>query len=253
MKKMKQYIELYSISGISEIYCDASDSQTEQSEGVPERVETDEIIATEKIIDSPPAFPATPVNKDNANIEGILAQNKISYANCAKCMLHQNRKHFVYGEGNPNAKMMIIGEGPGEEENKQGKPFVGRAGQLLTRMLAAINIAREDVYITNIVKCQPPGNRNPQKEEVDACIPYLKEQIKLIKPQILFLLGKVAAETLLGTNDLMKVMRTQKFSYEGIDTYVSYHPAALLRNPSFKKLSWIDLQALQKVYDNLSG
>jgi DNA polymerase len=143
---------------------------------------------------------------------------------------------------------MIIGEGPGADEDRLGKVFVGRSGQLLTKMLSAIKLTREDVYIANIVKCRPPENRNPLPEEKSACLPYLEEQISIIQPELILILGKVAAVTLLEIDQTLKAFREKTYNFRGTKTYVSYHPSALLRNPSWKKLAWIDLQKLQKDY-----
>ena len=137
------------------------------------------------------------------NAENLLRELKEKYKNCRKCVLSENRIKFVYGEGNSHAKLMLIGEAPGADENVTGKPFVGRAGKLLTKMLAAIQLKREDVYITNVVKCRPPNNRNPLPNEVSACSPYLEEQISIIKPQLILLLGKVAAVSLLKMNNTL--------------------------------------------------
>ena len=170
------------------------------------------------------------------------------YKNCTNCILHEKRTNFCYGNGNADAKLMIIGEGPGADEDKLGKVFVGRSGQLLTKMLSAIKLSREDVYIANIVKCRPPENRNPLPEEKSACLPYLDEQISVIQPELILMLGKVAAVTLLEIDQTLKAFREKTYNFRGIKTYVSYHPSALLRNPSWKKLAWIDLQKLQKDY-----
>ncbi len=180
-----------------------------------------------------------------------LASLEEKYKNCTKCPLSQGRIKFVYGEGSSTAKLMLIGEGPGAEENKTGKPFVGSAGQLLTKMLNAININRKDVYIANIVKCRPPGNRNPLPSEISACIKYLEEQIEIIQPKILLLMGKVAAQTLLKNGYNMTELRSKEFKYRGIQTFVSYHPAALLYHPQWKKPAWIDLQKIQKIYQKI--
>ena len=150
--------------------------------------------------------------------------------------------------GNDDAKLMIIGEGPGADEDRMGEVFVGRSGQLLTKMLSAINLSRDEVYIANIVKCRPPGNRNPLPEEKSECLPYLEEQISIIQPEFILMLGKVAAVTLLEIDQTLKAFRQQTHNFRGIKTYVSYHPSALLRNPSWKKFAWIDLQNLQKDY-----
>ncbi len=173
------------------------------------------------------------------------------YENCSKCVLAENRIKFVYGEGSSSAKLMLIGEGPGADENVTGKPFVGRAGQLLTKMLQAINIEREEVYITNVVKCRPPNNRNPHPEEIEACSPYLQEQIEIIKPHLLLLLGRVASDALLKQNKSLSKYRESTHIYQGIKTYVTYHPSALLRNPGWKKYAWIDLQKLRDDYTAL--
>ena len=176
---------------------------------------------------------------------------KKKYSTCSKCELSKTRNKFVYGNGNTNAKLMLIGEGPGAEEDKTGNVFVGRAGQLLTKMLNAINLDRKDIYITNIVKCRPPGNRNPLPEEKNACIGYLYEQIAIIKPKLILLLGKVAASTLLEQDKTLSAFRENTYIIKNIKTYVSYHPSALLRNPNWKKFAWIDLQKLQKDYEKM--
>ncbi|MBN1326880.1 MAG: uracil-DNA glycosylase [Candidatus Cloacimonetes bacterium] len=180
-----------------------------------------------------------------------LAELEEAFRNCTKCELHQERDKFVYGEGNPQARMVLIGEGPGAEENATGKPFIGKAGQLLTKMLQAINIERDDVYITNVVKCRPPNNRNPLSSEVQSCLPYLDEQLEIISPQLLLLLGRVAAESLLELDQPLKSYRGQTHEYKGITTYVTYHPSALLRNPAWKKFAWVDLQKVRDHYQQL--
>lgn len=176
---------------------------------------------------------------------------KEKYSNCQNCELWKERSKFCYGNGSATAKLMLIGEGPGADEDRSGNVFVGRAGQLLTRMLQAIHLPREEVYITNIVKCRPPGNRNPLPEERKACLPYLMEQIEIIRPKLLLLLGKVAAETLLEKNGTMDYFRSDTHLVGKIKTYVTYHPSALLRNESWKKPAWIDLQKLKKDYDSI--
>lgn len=168
---------------------------------------------------------------------------------CTKCRLHQGRNKFVFGTGNPKADVLVIGEGPGAEEDKQGLPFVGRAGKLLTDMLKAIKFEREEVYIGNIVKCRPPDNRTPMPDEMDTCIPYLKKQVELINPKLILCLGLTAAKGLLKKKESLGQLRKSIFEYEGAKVIVSYHPAALLRNPHWKKDSWEDLKKLRKMYD----
>jgi uracil-DNA glycosylase len=170
---------------------------------------------------------------------------------CVKCPLGHTRTKFVFGTGNPAATLMVIGEAPGADEDAQGEPFVGRAGQLLNKILEAIGFKREDVYICNILKCRPPGNRKPLGEEVDLCIPYLRKQIALVKPRVILALGLTAAENLLSTTESLGRLRGKVMQYEGTPLMVTYHPAALLRNPNWKRPTWEDVQALRKLHDEL--
>lgn len=171
---------------------------------------------------------------------------------CTKCILHKNRTNFVFGSGNPKADVMVIGEGPGAEEDKQGLPFVGRAGMLLTDILKAIKFQRDEVYIANIVKCRPPDNRTPSQEEMDTCIPYLKKQIELINPKLILCLGLTAAKGLLGKKDSLTSLRGKVFDYQNsIKVMVTFHPAALLRNPNWKRDCWQDVQIFRKLYDEI--
>ena len=170
---------------------------------------------------------------------------------CKKCDLHKGRNKFVFGVGNPKADVMLIGEGPGAEEDKQGEPFVGRAGQLLNDILKAINFTRQEVYIANVVKCRPPGNRTPLPEEMEACMPYLSKQIELIKPKLILCLGLVAASGLLKKKDSLGRLRGKIFEFNSTKVMVTYHPAALLRNPNFKRDCWEDVKAFKKLYDEI--
>ncbi len=172
-------------------------------------------------------------------------------SNCDRCKLASTRNKFVFGEGNSNADLMLIGEGPGAEEDAQGIPFVGKAGKLLNDILKAINFKREEVYIANIVKCRPPNNRNPLPEEIAACIPYLHKQIEFINPKIILCLGLVAATSLLETKNSLTKMRGNEYDLNGRIVMVTYHPAALLRNPGWKRGCWEDVQKLRKLYDSL--
>ena len=159
----------------------------------------------------------------------------------------------MFGVGDPNAGVMLIGEAPGADEDARGEPFVGRAGKLLNDILKAINFEREEVYIANIIKCRPPGNRNPLPEEMEKCIPYLYKQIELIKPKIILCLGLVAASELLKTKLSLGRLRGSVFEYGNIKVMVTYHPAALLRNPQWKKGCWEDVQKFRKLYDELNN
>ena len=175
--------------------------------------------------------------------------NKIN--TCQLCGLSETRNKFVFGEGNPNADLMLIGEAPGAEEDKSGIPFVGRAGKLLNDILIAIGFKREDVFIANILKCRPPNNRDPLPSEREVCKPYLYKQIDLIKPKVILCLGKVAANVLLNNDESLTKMRANVHEINGIKTMVTYHPAALLRNPNWKRPTWEDVQKVKKIYDEL--
>lgn len=176
-----------------------------------------------------------------------VLENKIN--GCLECPLGKSRTKFVFGTGNPNADILLIGEAPGRDEDLQGEPFVGRAGQLLTKILQAINFEREDVYIANILKCRPPNNRRPEKNEVETCEPYLQKQIELIDPQFILALGLTAIDSLLKKKHRMGDIRGSIMDYRGRKMMVTYHPAALLRNPQWKKKTWEDVQKLRKMYD----
>jgi DNA polymerase len=182
---------------------------------------------------------ATEVDRLNSMING-----------CLKCPLGKTRNKFVFGSGNPDADIMIIGEAPGKEEDQHGLPFVGKAGQLLTKILEAIKLSRDDVYIANIIKCRPPNNRRPTAEEVAECEPYLQKQIDLIKPKFILSLGLTSIDTLLKKKHKMADTRGKMLKYHGIDLLVTYHPAALLRNPHWKKKTWEDVKMLRKLYDD---
>jgi DNA polymerase len=183
----------------------------------------------------------------NIDKNKLLNNIKDLVDSCRRCKLHLMRKNTVFGEGNPDADVMVIGEAPGAQEDIQGRPFVGEAGQLLTRMLKSIDVSRETVYITNVVKCRPENNRNPYQNEIDACNMYLRLQIRIINPKILLCMGNFAAKTLLKTTHGITKLRGRFFKYNNsIKLLPTYHPAALLYHPDLKKDAWYDLQMLQK-------
>jgi len=161
---------------------------------------------------------------------------------CTRCKLHRARTHIVFGEGNPRAELVFVGEGPGEEEDRQGLPFVGRAGQLLNQIIQAMGLKRQAVYICNVVKCRPPGNRTPERDEIETCLPFLERQLAVIRPRVIVCLGSVAAQALLRLHRPMNELRGQWFDYNGMRLLVTYHPAYLLRNPAAKRYVWGDLQ-----------
>jgi len=167
---------------------------------------------------------------------------------CRRCRLAQERNHIVFGDGNLRAKLIFVGEGPGFDEDRQGKPFVGAAGQLLTRIIEAIKLTRGQVYICNIIKCRPPKNRNPEPDEIDSCYPFLERQIASIQPDLICALGTFAAQTLLKTATPISKLRGRFHEYKGIKVLPTYHPAYLLRNPDMKRAVWEDMKLLMKEY-----
>ncbi|MGH7889622.1 MAG: uracil-DNA glycosylase [Thermodesulfobacteriota bacterium] len=175
-----------------------------------------------------------------------LEEIREEIGDCTRCKLHKGRTNLVFGEGNPKARLVFVGEGPGEEEDKQGRPFVGRAGQLLTKIIAAMGLKREDVYICNVVKCRPPGNRVPEPDEAGTCEQFLMKQLRSIEPQVVVCLGSTAAQSLFKTKGKLGDLRGKFHTYGRSKLLVTYHPAALLRNPGFKKPLWDDMQIVMK-------
>ena len=165
---------------------------------------------------------------------------------CTRCALHKGRNKLVFADGDPNARLMFVGEGPGADEDAQGLPFVGRAGQLLNNMITAMGLKREEVYICNVVKCRPPGNRTPEPEEANTCVPFLFRQIDVVRPQVIVALGATAATYLLGNRQPLAGLRGRVHSFRGTQLIVTYHPAYLLRDPRQKKEAWADLQIAMK-------
>ncbi|MFC1829668.1 uracil-DNA glycosylase [Thermodesulfobacteriota bacterium] len=175
-----------------------------------------------------------------------LEDIRIDLGDCQRCRLCKGRKNIVFGEGDASARLVFVGEGPGYDEDQQGEPFVGAAGRLLTRIITAIELSRSQVYICNIVKCRPPGNRNPAEDEVAACLPFLNRQIASIAPDFICALGAVAARTLLDVQDPISKLRGRFHDYNGIPVLPTYHPAYLLRNPDRKRDVWEDMKVLMK-------
>ncbi|GBC60160.1 hypothetical protein DENIS_1105 [Desulfonema ishimotonii] len=175
-----------------------------------------------------------------------LEQIRADLGDCRRCRLCERRTHIVFGAGNPGARLVFVGEGPGYEEDRSGQPFVGQAGQLLTKIIAAIRMTRESVYICNVIKCRPPGNRNPNPYEVGACFPFLARQLAAIRPAFICALGKFAAQTLLGTDLPISRLRGRFHTYRGIPVMPTFHPAYLLRNPERKREVWEDMKQLMR-------
>jgi DNA polymerase len=182
-----------------------------------------------------------------------LAVLKEEVLPCTACSLHESRHTTVFGAGNPDAEVVFIGEAPGRDEDLQGEPFVGKSGQLLTKIMGAIGYSREDVFICNILKCRPPNNRDPQSDEVASCEPHLKRQLAILDPKVICCLGRVAAQTLLGTDASLGRLRETVHFYEGIPVMATYHPAALLRNPGWKRDTWNDVRKMRALVDALNG
>jgi len=192
------------------------------------------------------------------NKESVMALLREEIGDCRRCKLSQKRKHIMFGEGNHNARLMFIGEAPGREEDVQARPFVGEAGMLLTRLIEKMGLKREDVYIANIVKCRPPMNRDPEKDEIQQCREFLERQIDIIRPDIIMSLGRIAASTLMG-NERLKItaIRGKIFDYRGTPLVPTFHPAYLMRNPKDKWLTWSDaqkvLERLERVTQDQGG
>jgi len=201
----------------------------------------------EAIHESPPPYGmANRSSSDPQRLEEIRSE----LGDCRRCKLHRTRRTIVFGEGNQKARLMLIGEGPGNDEDVQGRPFVGKAGQLLTKILQAIDIERGEAYIANIIKCRPPQNRNPEPDEIENCYPFLLKQIHAIRPRIICALGTFSAQTLLKTDVKITALRGEVYDFSGIQLFPTYHPAYLLRNPEKKREVWEDMKRIAKI---LSG
>jgi DNA polymerase len=199
----------------------------------------------------PPSLASAPATTDDDRAARLAALDADSVRGCTRCKLHGGRTHTVFGIGNPQATLLLVGEAPGRDEDLQGEPFVGAAGQLLNKILAAIEFRREDVYIANILKCRPPNNRDPQADEVEACLPNLLGQLDIIRPRVILALGRIAAQNLLGTTAPLGSLRGRVHDYHGIPLMVTYHPAALLRDAKWKRPTWEDVQKLRALHDEL--
>jgi len=206
-----------------------------------ERIEP--IEPTERV----PSEPIEPAEPFEPKIALRVIREELG-AHCSRCKLHTlGRTQVVFGVGNPSADLMFVGEAPGADEDIQGEPFVGRAGQLLTKIIEAIGLRREDVYIANVIKCRPPGNRNPEPDEVEQCEPFLFRQIDTVKPKVIVALGKFAAQCLLRTNDPITRIRGREFKYRDAILIPTYHPAYLLRTPSAKREVWEDMKRVRAI------
>jgi DNA polymerase len=237
-------VRFYRDLGLTEFYRRPVDPALQAAEpvaaetaelGQPNLSQEDAPIFTRK---SMPAAPqAAPADRAYA-----LQLIRDEIGDCTRCALHTGRNKIVFGDGSPNARLMFVGEGPGADEDAQGLPFVGKAGQLLNNMIAAMGLKREEVYIANVVKCRPPGNRTPEPDEANTCSPFLFRQIDAVRPQVLVALGATAATYLLGQRQPLAGLRGRVHAFRGMQLIVTYHPAYLLRDPRQKKEAWADLQ-----------
>ena len=213
---------------------------SETGESIPQREpQEDQPIPPRKPISVPPQIASAVPSADRASALQLIRDE---IGDCTRCALHSGRNKIVFGDGSPSARLMFVGEGPGADEDAQGLPFVGKAGQLLNNMIAAMGLKREEVYIANVVKCRPPGNRTPEPEEANTCSPFLFRQIDVVRPQVLVALGATAATYLLGQRQPLAGLRGRVHAFRGMQLIVTYHPAYLLRDPRQKKEAWADLQ-----------
>ncbi len=196
--------------------------------------------------------PAPVTDTPSTDPAAALEALRLSFADCTRCEIAARRHNLVFGQGHPSARLMLIGEGPGEQEDLRGIAFCGPSGELLTKMLAAISLVRDEVYIANVIKCRPPNNRNPLPEEVANCRGYLDAQIDIIRPQIIATLGSVAVKTLMGCTEGVTKLRGQTLEYRGIPVIPTFHPSFLLRDPSRKREAWEDLKRIRRLLDELA-
>ncbi len=225
---------------------DTSDETAENTIQVAiDTVQETPAIPTRKPISAPPQIAAAIPKEDRISALRMIREE---IGDCTRCALHKGRNKLVFADGDPNARLMFVGEGPGADEDAQGLPFVGRAGQLLNNMITAMGLKREEVYIANVVKCRPPGNRTPEPEEANTCSPFLFRQIDVVRPEVIVALGATAATYLLGQRQPLAGLRGRVHTFRGTKLIVTYHPAFLLRDPRQKKEAWADLQiAMQEL------
>jgi uracil-DNA glycosylase len=253
---LRAYLEALQVWGVQHVPVDRSPEPAAPTPGVSEPLQPSKPSQDRVVSNNPPVHPAASQPIQEVLLPSDHPLDRLSRLSlteleavakqCTQCRLHQGRTHVVFGVGNPHAELMFVGEAPGRDEDLQGEPFVGRAGQLLTRIIEAIGMKRQDVYIANVIKCRPPNNRNPEEDEISRCEPYLIRQIALVKPQMIVALGTFAAQTLLKTKLPISQLRGRFHTYQGVRVMPTFHPAFLLRNPERKRAVWEDMQAVQR-------
>jgi uracil-DNA glycosylase family 4 len=220
-----------------------------------ESLSRSEALASSRLTNRPIAPSTRPDSHERVEVvlpvlTGDLEATRAEALACTRCRLHSGRTQAVFADGSPNARLMVVGEAPGQQEDRTGLPFVGPAGKLLDLMLASIGLSRRDsAYICNVIKCRPPGNRNPLPDEIETCAPYLRRQIELIRPEALLAVGTFSGQLLARSDRPLGKLRGEVYSYEGVPLVITYHPAALLRNAGWSRLAWDDLQLLRQVMD----
>lgn len=252
---LRQWREL----GDRELYLESMSAAEALALVSPEKQQAPERAPRSEAASSPAAAPQGPLDRSVRGLvpapQGLpdppaeLRVLRQEAQGCTRCRLHESRRTVVFGEGNPQADLVVVGEAPGADEDRTGRPFVGQAGKLLDLMLMAIGLSRSDVYICNVLKCRPPKNRNPQADEVASCSDYLHGQLDHIRPRVLLAVGKFAAQMLAGSDKSIGGLRGQVHSYRGVPLVASYHPAYLLRSPNMTPTAWQDLQLLRQILD----
>jgi len=248
IEELKQHYEFQKSMGVERVYAGKEEREAapppapQRRPARTERKVTAKKQTTENIITIEDKVDLFDTTAKRMTLEEIREE----IGDCTRCKLHEGRTNLVFGEGNPNASLVFVGEGPGRDEDLQGRPFVGRAGKLLTKIIEAMGLKRKDVYICNVVKCRPPGNRTPEQDEMATCEQFLFKQIRSIDPEVIVCLGATASQSLLKTKNSLGSLRGKFHLYGNKKLMVTYHPAALLRNPNFKKPLWEDIQVVMK-------
>jgi len=242
LEDLRRYLEFQKSLGLEAISIEKKEKKREHGQISKQELPESKVQTSEGAISASVQLNIFDSPSKKLTLPGI--RNEIG--DCTRCKLHEGRTNIVFGEGNPRARLVFVGEGPGRDEDVQGKPFVGRAGQLLSKIIDAMGLKRTDVYICNVVKCRPPSNRTPESDEIGTCVQFLFKQLMAINPEIIVCLGSIAAQSVLNTKVKLGDLRGKFHNYGTAKLMVTYHPAALLRNPGFKKPLWDDMQVVMQ-------